>query len=166
MKGGAEISANELYRYHLWRRIDNARGTGKVVFIMLNPSTADWSKDDPTIRRCVDFTRTFMGSVLSVVNLYAFRATSPAELWQQANPEGPENRTYIQREVYGASKVIAAWGNHGARNGAGSRLLDALDDMGIDVHCLGLTEIRQPRHPLYVPKKTRLVRLAEALARR
>lgn len=142
MHGGATFDASGAYRYHLWREWDQSRPP--VTFVMLNPSSADADRDDPTILRCIGFARGWGYGRLEVVNLFAWRAASPRDLFSAIAPEGPANREYLAR-VAGATRVLA-WGNHGRRAPAGALQLA----VGGDTRCLGLTAIGQPRHPLYV----------------
>ncbi len=80
------------YRYTLSRTWDTLTGVGTVVFVMLNPSTADEHVDDPTIRRCISFAKAAGFAGLYVVNLFAWRATKPADLWAADDPVGRWNR--------------------------------------------------------------------------
>jgi hypothetical protein len=114
---------------------------------MLNPSTADDTRDDPTIRRCVAFSKAWGYPGLIVVNLYALRATNPTQLWTAADPIGPRNDTTLQEVMDTASgKVVAAWGAH-ARPTRVARLRDLTT---VPMWCLGTTKAGAPRHPLYV----------------
>lgn len=109
---GALISADQLYRYWLWRHW--GAGSRRVLFIMLNPSTADGLVDDPTIRRCVAFARLWGFDGCEIVNAYAYRATNPAALRAVADPVGPANELIVKFRIERAGLIIAAWGNHGA----------------------------------------------------
>lgn len=139
------------YRYALWRRW--AAGP-QVLFVMLNPSTADATKDDPTIRRCVSFARSWGFGSLAVGNLFGFRSTDSRRLQMAPDPVGPENDSWLNRIRGDVSLCVAAWGNDGNRS-ARSALLRALVE---PVHVLGLTSAGAPRHPLYVPAATAAVR--------
>jgi hypothetical protein len=139
MRGGATFSADRRYRYRLWRRWDRSRSV--VLFVMLNPSTADGRRDDPTIRRCIGFARAWGFGGVEVVNLFAYRATDPRELGRVGDPVGPHNDRYIRRAIRRSRLVVLAWG---AR--ARARRLLSLRR----AHCLGLTRAGQPRHPLYL----------------
>lgn len=139
---GATFDETGAYRYHLWRAWDDA--LPRVCFVMLNPSVADADRDDPTIRRCMGFAKTWGFGALDVVNLYAFRATRPADLFRAADPFGPDNDQWILEMASRAALVIAAWGNHGAWRSA-----TVLPSLGA-AYCLGMTAAGQPRHPLYV----------------
>ncbi len=162
----AVIDATGRYRYALHRQWHEARriphgsvlGFDKsvVLWIMLNPSTADATQDDPTIRRCVGFSQAWGFDGLVVVNLFAVRATNPKALRlredfyqsEHAALIGPENDATILREAERAPLIIAAWGNHGALY---SRAEEVCELIGTEkVRHLGLTKMLQPRHPLYV----------------
>jgi hypothetical protein len=115
---------------------------------MLNPSTADASKDDPTIRRCIGFaTREGFGGII-VVNLFAFRATKPEALKDAADPIGPENLAHLQllatSAAAGATPLLCAWGAGRDASHAKAALAAA------HLVCLGRTADGSPRHPLYV----------------
>ncbi|TME62616.1 MAG: DUF1643 domain-containing protein [Chloroflexi bacterium] len=148
---GATFSADRRYRYRLWRRWDGARPV--VAFVMLNPSTADARRDDPTIRRCIGFAKSWGFGGVEVVNLFAYRATDPGELRRVADPVGVDNDRHIRRAIARADLVVLAWG---AR--AGSRRLLNLPQ----ARCLGLTRAGQPRHPLYLRRDASLVSVRSA----
>lgn len=100
------------YRYSLRRRWDAAGA--RVAFVLLNPSTADGRRDDPTIRRCIGFAREWGFGGLEVVNLFACRSTHPGGLRSAQDPVGPENDRFLAAAWDRADRVIVAWGNHGA----------------------------------------------------
>lgn len=115
MTRDAQISDCGAYRYWLSRRW-NAEGK-RVVFVMLNPSTADASIDDPTIRKCVGFASRAGYSCLDVVNLFAFRSVDPKVLRYSHNAVGPDNDGWIDIRCRGAD-VVFAWGANGAHHSA------------------------------------------------
>lgn len=149
----AHISHDGDYRYTLGRRWSGEDGDGTAVFVMLNPSTADASVDDPTIRRCIGFAKSFGCGGLHVVNLYAYRAKKPADLRLAADPIGPENDEVLRATfltAYGeGSPVVAAWGSNAdpLRAEFVSLLAQAA---GISLAALGVTKRGAPRHPLYL----------------
>lgn len=144
----AVFSPCGIYRYTLERDVGSLVSSGRVLFVMLNPSTADASTDDPTIRRCISFARRWGYGHLSVANLYAYRATDPAGLDRAADPVGPENDFWIGQLADSADAVVVAWGhNVGPIADRAERVLRVLGD---DVDALALTGTGQPRHPLYV----------------
>lgn len=134
------------YRYWLERRW--AEGPA-VLFIMLNPSTADAEKDDPTIRRCMGFARSWGKPAIQVYNLYAFRATEPMKVFEAADPVGPDNDRGLFRVAKYAGLIIAAWGTL-ARNGRDRDVMGMLGYLGCKVFCLEKTKEGHPKHPLYV----------------
>jgi hypothetical protein len=109
IKTGAVVSPDQRYRYSLWRAWD--AGSPLLMFVMLNPSTADANTDDPTIRRCMGFARLHGFGGIGVLNLYAFRATEPREMFRAIDPVGPENDRYFN-DMSPSATVIAAWGTH------------------------------------------------------
>ena len=134
------------YRYSLERSWQTRhRHPRRVLFIGLNPSTADHRKDDPTIRRCVGFARDWGFSELEVVNLFAYRATYPDDLKAAANPVGKRNDYWIRHCHRAADLTIACWGNDGEFMQRADRVMNMLDDL----HCLNLNRSSQPAHPLY-----------------
>jgi len=151
----ASFSSDRVYRYVLTRTWGEAP---PVVWVMLNPSTADCFTDDPTIRRVRNFTHRLAPEAggLAVVNLYGLRATDPNELWRHPDPVGPSGDYYLGSRTIGAELVIAAWGTHGARNGRGAQVTAALTDAGVKLMCLGTTVDGHPRHPLYLHGDTEL----------
>lgn len=166
MQRSAVISRDERYRYRLDRKWGYA---GKpVVWIMLNPSTADGEVDDPTIRRCMAFTQRWGHQWMIVVNLFALRATNPDDLRRRPDPVGPLNREHVEeacrlafppRYERGDGKVVCAWGQHGAYMGQGDTVLGWLDEWGVAPLCLGRTAAGTPRHPLYIHGATNPERL-------
>lgn len=147
----AVISDDGIYRYSLTRVWDT--DLPRVCFIMLNPSVADASKDDPTIRRCRNLSKTWGFGSLEVVNLFAFRATMPHELLSTPNPIGYENNAYILAAVARAAKVVVAWGHQGSLLGQSKRVTEMIGEC----FCVNKTRSGEPGHPLYVSSKCKLV---------
>lgn len=160
MVRGATLSPCGTYRYMLQRRWNGPHDHGsEVVWIMLNPSTADADVDDPTIRRCVAFSRSWGYRALTVVNLFGLRSTDPAELLRHPDPVGEANDTIIEVAATSAyaGVVVAAWGAHPAVRSRGLIVRDRLAARGVAVHRLGApTKDGRPRHPLYVKGDTPL----------
>jgi hypothetical protein len=150
---GASFSHCGRYRYALWRAW--SRKGGRVVFILLNPSTADAERDDPTIRRCIGFARAWGFGSVEVVNLFAWRATLPADLRRASAPVGAGNARAVRRAVRRSRRVVLAWGNPGTWRGAGPALLKRLRLARVPLDALGWTLQGQPRHVLYLPRSTR-----------
>ena len=147
------------YRYCLtraWSTILPPYKPGYVNFIMLNPSTADDQKDDPTIRRCMGFTRRWGFAGLHVTNLFGLRATDPKELRRTEDPHGPRNQVILATLAQTSSLVVCAWGNGGELGDEGRTTAEYLREAGVRLNCLGRTATGQPRHPLYVRSDTEL----------
>jgi hypothetical protein len=144
MERAASFSPCRAYRYALWRRWGNGP---YCMFIGLNPSTADETNDDPTIRRCIGFARAWGYEALCMTNLFAFRATDPKVMKAAAEPVGRENDITLETLGRGAGVVIAAWGAHGVhrRRDQSVRLFVP------GLHYLRLTKDGHPGHPLYLP---------------
>jgi hypothetical protein len=153
----AEISKCGRYRWSLSRSWhDDPRNW--VGFIMLNPSTADAAVDDPTIRRCIAFARSWGFSGLAVRNLFALRATNPGRLHSARDPIGSANDAAIFDLIGFCPLIVAAWGVHGGLLGRGRQVAEMLAGRGQELKCLGLTKGGHPRHPLYVAADTNVVR--------
>lgn len=146
----AIISPCGAYRYSLSRPLQDILG-GKppAVFLMLNPSTADASLDDPTIRRCRSFARSWACNGFLVVNLYALRSPDPSALWQHSDPVGPDNDRHILEALADSPDVVCAWGTN-AKAGRVTAVRAMLSGAGARLWCLGSTKDGSPRHPLYV----------------
>ncbi len=152
MIGSAVIDPTGRYRYVLRRHFERgmlfATKRVRVAWIMLNPSTADANVDDATIRRVARFSSDWGFLSLSVVNLFAYRATDPAELFEVDDPIGPENDAHIDREVSEAQLVVCAWGVHGALRRRDEQVRSRLAGAGVTLHVLDLTGGGMPHHPL------------------
>jgi hypothetical protein len=153
----ATVSECGAYRYDLNRVWEPERVGGCVLFVMLNPSTADHEKDDPTLRRCLSFARSWGFGSLSVVNLFSLRATDPRELFKHPDPVGPETDEAIDLHAEAAELVVAAWGVFGRFMGRDAAVRRILAPHRDKVVCLGTTAGGMPKHPL---------RLAGSTARR
>jgi hypothetical protein len=147
MQCRARFSRNRRYRFALWRRW--AEGP-QVLFVMLNPSTADERNDDPTIWRCIGFARSWGFGAMAVGNLFAFRTPTPVALRSALEPVGANNASWLQRLRAESDLTVAAWGNHGRFLGRSAAARAAFPDL----HVLGITRRGEPRHPLYTPAQT------------
>lgn len=148
----AVYSDCETYRYALTRVWDAA--APKLAFVMLNPSTADERRNDPTVERCERRARALGYGAFSVVNIFAFRATDPAELKRAKEPIGPGNAKTLEDTILWANDILAAWGAHGDHQDQGHAIAKLLRDKSNAVYHLGLTKAGHPRHPLYVSYST------------
>lgn len=146
VRSDAVLSDCGTYRYALMRRWAEGH---PLRFVMLNPSTADATVDDPTIRRCIRFAQRDGYAALIVLNLYAFRSPHPKALLTCADPVGPKNDrilwNHLLSAVEGHNPVVAAWGNN-AKSERVQRVLAMNPD--VDWRCLGTTLGGHPKHPL------------------
>ena len=153
MKYSAQFSRCRRYRWTLTREWDSTRGT--CVFIGLNPSTANQFRDDPTIRRCINYSMQWGFGKLIMVNLFAFRATNPSTMKADNHPVGKYNIKYINSACRQADLIIAAWGNHGFYNKQSETICRYLHDR--PVKCFEITKRGQPVHPLYQRNDAKLI---------
>ena len=163
-KTKAKISDCQQYRYWLTREWTQ-NPTDWLVWVMLNPSTADALSDDPTIRRVVSFSKREGAHAALVLNVWALRATDPKDLHARREAFELENLEYIERLVEG-QKVVVAWGSSVAIGPGLSQVKQTLQHKAGSVWCLGYTKgqrcgsgarvCRQPRHPLYLRADTPL----------
>lgn len=158
---GAVFSRCGAYRYLLWR-MHHPRGR-LLGMGMLNPSTADEHRDDPTIARCHRLARERGYPGLLIWNLFALRATDPATLRKVDDPIGPDNDAAIDLAVSLCSRSVLAWGNHGRLGGRSVEVRSRCEAAGTTLAAFGLTRQGEPRHPLYLtanvrPRALRLVK--------
>lgn len=144
----AVYSDCERYRYSLTRIWDT--GGQRVMFVMLNPSTATEVQNDPTVERCERRARALGFGAFRVTNIFAWRDTDPRAMRAAKDPVGPENDATILDGCQWADRVVAAWGTHGAHLHRGAHMQALLSDMDAPVFHLGLSKHGHPKHPLYI----------------
>ena len=144
----AVYSDCERYRYSLTRVWDPTGG--KVLFVMLNPSTATEVQNDPTVERCERRARALGFGAFQVTNIFAWRDTDPRKMRAAAEPVGPENDATILAGVDWADQVVAAWGTHGEHLDRGPAVETLLRASESPVYHLGLSKAGHPKHPLYI----------------
>ena len=147
MQRRASFSRCKQYRYQLVRSWDDAKP--KVCFIGLNPSTADHRVDDPTIRRCIGFAKSWGYGGLIIVNLFAYRTPYPNELKQADDPIGPRNRHYIRKAINDSHIRVAIWGNDGAFLDQAAKF----QKWAGRLHAIKVNQSGHPAHPLYLKKE-------------
>lgn len=174
MKRTTEFSNGRVFRYTLWREWPAptpdmlftpdphlAYYPGQhhqfVMFIGLNPSVADETKDDPTIRRCIGFAQSWGFGALCMTNLFAYRSTDPDVMKNNTAHIGPANDTWLLKAAKEATLIIAAWGKHGRHADREARVLKMFFDCKVKLHCLRYNQDGTPEHPLYIPKDTQPV---------
>lgn len=148
---GADISTDGLYRYSLWRVWDKSKPS--VLFICLNPSTADATDDDPTIRRCIGFAKSWGFGSLYMGNLFAFRATNPNELFEARDPVGANNDKWLLELSLKCQKVVFAWGANGNLLGRNKTVALTFPE----AYCIKRTKEGHPSHPLYLKADITLI---------
>lgn len=153
MASSATFSPCEQYRYLLSREWDLVKPA--VAFIGLNPSTADETADDPTVRRCINYAKGWGFGALRMLNIFAFRATDPKVMKAEHYPVGPSNDLHIESVAREVSMIVCAWGGHGGHR---CRDLDVIKLLsGFDLKCLSITKGGRPGHPLYLRKDLELL---------
>ncbi|MFT7234954.1 MAG: hypothetical protein ACI9QV_000525 [Methylophagaceae bacterium] len=150
MKKDAAFSPCRRYRYALWRHWDDSKPT--VLFIGLNPSTADEENDDPTLIRCINFAKSWdngrYGGVC-IANLFAYRATKPKDLLARKRATGQDNDEWLLTLTNAADLVIASWGNDGHFQNRAEKVKKLIHPL----HYLRLNKSGEPAHPLYLQAK-------------
>ena len=160
---GATFSACRTWRYCLWRRWSarQERETRIVAFVGLNPSTADESVNDPTVRRCIAFAKRWEFDGLAMLNLFAYRATAPADMKAADDCVGELNDEAIKQVASVCAQTICCWGADGGHLHRGSQVKQLLSQTcGRAVWHLGFTLHGHPKHPLYLRSDTERVRWA------
>jgi hypothetical protein len=146
---GAQFSRCRRWRYLLWRRWDEGKPVAN--FLMLNPSTADEVKLDPSCTRARNYAERWGYGGLIVTNIFGWRATDPKVMKSVKDPVGRGNDAAILRAAREAKLVVCAWGNHGEHLGRGDEVLKILREQKISLHLLRQNGDGQPCHPLYLP---------------
>jgi len=158
---GAVFSKCGKYRYQLWRMWEGGEPQKLCAFIGLNPSTATEVEDDPTVRRCINYAKAWGFNGMFMLNAYAYRATDPKDMKKQDDPIGDGNDESIVVAGMIADKVICCWGNN-CEHSRQADILTALDMADIVPHCLAVTKLGYPAHPLYLKANLKPIRLEAA----
>lgn len=149
----AIFSPSRKYRYVLWREWSEGNS---AVFIGLNPSTADETKDDPTIRRCIGYAKEWGYAGICMLNIFAYRTTNPKELRLVEDPIGSENDKYLMRYL-SIGLNIACWGVGGSHENRDQKVIELLGRENL--MCLGQTKDGHPKHPLYLKSGIKPIKL-------
>lgn len=157
MKRIAQLSPCGTFRYRLGREWTEDGARKPLVFVMLNPSTADAEQDDATIRRCVRFADAQGFGAIDVVNLFAYRATKPEDLRRAGYPVGPDNDQHIADAVRRSGATCLAWGANAAGLERPQIVLPLIRAQGVEPLCLRITRSGHPQHPLMLPSSCRLM---------
>lgn len=153
MKKAAEFSECRSYRFALWRVWDESKSYAMIIG--LNPSTAGEKEDDPTIRRCINFAKSWGYGGLCMTNLFAFRATIPNDMFNASDPVGSGNDEWLLRLAKDAGVVIAAWGNDGTYLGRSSEVIKLIPNL----HYLKMNKSGEPAHPLYLDSSMKPIQM-------
>ena len=151
----ATFSSCRTYRYSLSRIWDKKKKY--ILFIGLNPSTADEEVDDPTVRRCVNYAKNWGYGGFMMVNLFAYRTTLPSNLKKVKCPVGKDNDKYIVKLSKKADITVAAWGNNGNLYSRDKEVLNLVPSL----MCLKVNKSGQPSHPLYLKKDLKLTKFSK-----
>lgn len=162
MHRSAVISKDGMFRYRLSRQWRFGSCIERVLWIMLNPSTADAEVDDPTIRRIIRYSKDWGYGALDVVNLFALRCTNPKELklprippyeCDVHGPIGCDNKKHVYKSLIDprVTLVMGAWGNGGAYRQRGRWMRHFVGEQNRELYTLGHTNAGEPLHPLYQP---------------
>ena len=157
---GAQFSRCRRWRYLLWRRWDETKPVAN--FLMLNPSTADEFKLDPSCTRARNYAERWGYGGLIVTNIFGWRATDPKVMRSVKDPVGRGNNAAIVRAAKEAAIVVCAWGSHGEHRGRGAEVLHLLGQNRIEPNALRVTAGGHPSHPLYLPASLNPVPLIRA----
>lgn len=147
MKTGAAFSPCGRYRYNLYRIWDTSKP--KVMFIGLNPSTADAVQNDPTVTRCIRYAQSWGYGGMHMMNLFAFRATDPNVMKAEPEPVGSDTDKWLLKIERESTLTLVAWGNHGAHLSRAAHVCALLSEL----HCLKKNKNGYPAHPLYLRAK-------------
>ena len=156
VESGAQFSDCRVWRYALWRIWQP--DCGVATFIGLNPSTADESVNDPTVRRCIDFARTWGFGGMRMLNIFAYRATDPKNMKLASDPVGVQNDYFLRHYVDSPDNrlTVAAWGKHGSYLDRGQIVSSTLLS-GLAIKCFGRNKNGSPKHPLYMRSDIQLI---------
>jgi len=152
-KSRATFSPCRLYRYALFRQW-GGNSLNAVMFIGLNPSTADEVNNDPTVRRCMRFAYAWGFDAMYMMNAYAFRSTDPKGLNRADDPVGPRNDRWLTDAQSYCHLAVACWGNHICAD-RHKRVMQLFSYYTLQ--CLGVNANGTPKHPLYIAHKTPLI---------
>ena len=147
-----QFSPDRRYRYTLEHRWDDLLPAEprRIMWVGLNPSTADEQQLDPTLRRIRGFSQAWGFTSFVMTNLFAFRATDPAVMKRAKDPVGPLNDILLKTTAASCEIVVACWGMHGRHLGRAAQVERLMREHGRVLQCLGTTSAGDPRHPLYV----------------
>lgn len=152
IESGAKFSPCRRYRYVLWRTWDPSKAV--LVFLMLNPSTANEEDDDATTKKIMRIVANQGYGGIRIVNLFAVRHRNPEILLEMADPIGPDNDRTLREEIARGRTIVCAWGNGGTGKLRALVKLRAIKVMrllmGAETRALSVTQDGEPGHPLFL----------------
>ena len=151
--GTAIFSLDHKYRYVLTRKWSD---NGICLFIMLNPSTADAYKLDPTVKRAFKIAKRFRLGELVVLNIFAIKGSDPSVIKEHTDPVGKYNDYYLNYYCKKSKMIIVAWGNHGSYNNRSNDVKNILLRNKKEVYCIDINISGEPKHPLYTRNNSKL----------
>ena len=152
------FSKDRKYRYvlrHTWMDIFDQKEKA-IVWIALNPSTADENKLDPTLTRIKNFSISFGYNTFYMLNIFAFRATDPKVMLNEKFPIGEQNDFWIKQICKKTDKIVCCWGNIGKHLNRSTTIKEMLKNFPL--YYLQISKENQPKHPLYLSSKCKLIR--------
>lgn len=159
MRPNVIFSPDRKYRYTLTRKLGDQPDDRLCAYVLLNPSTADEVRSDPTVTRCLRRAERNNFAWATILNIFAWRSTDPNALYEQTDPVGPENDDYIVEECRKADQVICGWGGHGELLDRGKHVLKLLRKAGVRPFALKVNGDGHPSHPLYLSYELEAFRL-------
>jgi hypothetical protein len=144
-KADAIFSDDRVYRYVLWRIWDSE--LPMVNIVGLNPATADEFTNDPTMRRCSAFAKSWGYGGFYMTNLFAYRTAYPKQLLKVENPIGADNDYWLNEIAARVDRVILAWGVNGTYLNRDNKVYEILK---YKAYCIDKTKQGHPKHPLYL----------------
>jgi hypothetical protein len=150
------FSSDRRHRYSLIHRWNPLFSESLIMWIGLNPSTADESQLDPTLTRIASFSKREGFDGFWMANVFALRTPYPKEMMAAKDPVGPDNDASLRLGASRCAKIVAAWGAIGEYQSRAEAVAQLFP--GRELWCLGTTKDGHPRHPLYVAGQQPLVR--------
>lgn len=150
---GAVFDQHRAYRFILWRYWDEKP---RVLFIGLNPSTANEIQNDPTIRRCAGFAEKWGYGGMYFCNLYSYVSTNPRALSDKEAIHSANNPAIAMATKLVVLTVVA-WGDGVELVENGSLVAENVKNIISAPMCFGLTQKGNPKHPLYLSGEAELV---------
>lgn len=152
-----EFSPCRRFRYSLEHSWDELMPRRRIMWVGLNPSTADEQDLDPTLRRIRAFSQAWGFNAFVMTNLFAFRATDPRDMLAERDPVGIDNDWHLKQTAHRCGAVVACWGAHGSHLERDHAVVALLaDNLSAPLQCLGHNRDGSPCHPLYLPRETPL----------